>query len=187
MQLLELWEKGHVPILDDRVIRDKVIISLFQALIRILQTQNVDGSWEGGGCEVTAYAIISLTKLTSLSSATRIKLQISRAIETGRSFLSTNFPASTGPDRVWTGKVRSGSSIMYQAYVLAAINAPVRKRQTKSTLESHSKIPLARMTIQTKYFARQAWFVGVPEWLIQACLIEAHLLLPQVRAVNRGR
>jgi hypothetical protein len=186
MQLLELWEKGRVPILDDRVIRDKVIISLFQALIRILQTQNVDGSWEDGGCEVTAYAIISLTKLTSLSSATRIKHQVSRAIESGRSFLSTNFPASTGPDHVWTGKVRSGSSTMYQAYVLAAIRAPVRKQQTRSTIESHCEIPLARMTIQTKYFARQAWFVGVPEWLVQACLIESHLLLPQVRAVRHA-
>lgn len=184
IRLIELWETGQIPVLDDLVIRDKVVISLFQALIRILQTQNADGSWERGGCEVTAYATISLTKLLSLSSAPRVKAQIAQAIEGGRSFLSRNFTASAGPDLVWKGKISSGSRIMYQAYVLAALNAPIRKQHTRFTIESHFEIPLAKMTIQTKYYARQAWFVGVPEWLVQACWIETHLVLPQIRTVR---
>lgn len=184
MRLVELWEEGHVPALSYSLIRDKVIISLFQALTRILQTQNADGSWGIGGCEVTAYAIISLTKLVSLSSAPRVALQVTQAIEGGRSFLSKNFAASTSADHVWKGKINSGFSVLYQAYVLAALNAPIRKRETGSTIESHFEIPLAKMTIQTKYYARQAWFVGVPEWLVQACLIETHLFLLQITNVR---
>jgi len=184
MPLVDFWEKGYVPVPNDSVIRDKVIISLFQALARILRTQNADGSWESGGCEVTSYAVISLTKLMSLSSAPKIKLHVGQAIESGQAFLRKNSRASTKPDNVWVGKIASGSNVMYQAYVLAALNAPVHKQQVGPNIESHFDIPLAKVTIQTKYYARQAWFVGVPEWLIQAFLIETQLLLPQIRDVR---
>ena len=74
---------------DDPSIRDKVIISLFQALTRTLQSQNVDGSWGSGPrCETTAYALVTLAKLASLSSAPRVKMQMILAIKNGREYLS---------------------------------------------------------------------------------------------------
>ena len=184
MRLLDLWECGYVPIPEDPAIKDKVIISLFQALTKVLQSQNQDGSWGDGGCETTAYAVITLSKLYSLSSAPRIKLQVAQAIETGRKFLVDNSRAFPEPDRVWKGKTESGNGAIYQAHILAALHAPLAQQQRGPTIETHFDIPLAKTTIQTKYYARQAWLVDVPEWLLQASIIESHLLLPQIRDVR---
>ena len=185
MRLIRLWEQGFVPVPDDPSIRDRVIISLFQALTRTLQSQNTDGSWGSGQrCETTAYAVITLIKLVSLSSAPRVKMQSILAIKNGRDYLSKNYLPFSEPELVWTGKTTSGSSTLHQAYILAALQAPIPKQQSGPTIESHFEIPLAKVTIQMKYHGRQAWFANTPEWLIQASLIEGHLFLPQIRDVR---
>ncbi len=187
MRLIRLWEQGFVPVPDDPSIRNKVIISLFQALTRTLQSQNADGSWGSGQrCETTAYAVITLTKLASLSSAPRVKLQSSLAIRGGRDYLSKNYLPFSEPDVVWMGKTTSGCSTLHQAYILAALQAPIPKQNPGPTIESHFEIPLAKITIQTKYYGRQAWFANTPEWLIQASLIEAHLFQPQIKDVRNA-
>lgn len=185
MHLIRIWDQGFIPVPDDPSIRDKVVISLFQALTRTLQSQNTDGSWGGGPrCETTAYAVITLAKLASLSSAPRIKMQITLAIKNGREYLSKNYLPFSEPELVWTGKITSGSSTLHQAYILAALQAPIPKLHSGPTIESHFEIPSAKVTIQTKYYGRQAWFANTPEWLIQASLIEGHLFLPQIRDVR---
>ena len=184
MRLLDLWEAGYVPAPSDPIIKDKVMISLFQASTRALQTQGANGSWGNGSCEITAYTIISLSRLSMLSSAPKMKMQVSQAIENGRKFLVNNFRAFSEPDRVWKGATTSGNSSTYQAYVLAALRARNSDHRAVATIESHFGIPLARIMIQTKYYARHAWFVNIPEWSIQASLIEACLFLPQIRDVR---
>ena len=79
------------------------------------------------------------------------------------------------------GKTTFGSSTLHQAYILAALKTPIPKQQSGPTIESHFEIPLAKVTIQTKYYCRQAWFSTTPEWLVQASLIEGHLFLPQIK------
>ena len=185
MRLIWLWEQGFIPVPDDPSIRDKVIISLFQALTRTLQGQHPDGSWGSGRrCETTAYAVLTLTKLASLSSAPRVKMQSTLAIKNGREYLSKNYLPFSEPELVWTGKTTCGSTTLHHAYILAALQAPTPKQQSGPTIESHFEIPLAKLTIQTKYYGRQAWFAKTPEWLIQASLIEGHLFLPQIRDVR---
>ena len=183
VRLIQLWARGCVPIPDDPAIQDKVIICLFQALTRTLHTQKSNGSWGSGGCETTAYAIITLKRLSSFTSAPMIRTQLTNAIENGRRFLAKNFRPFSEPDHIWTGKTTSGSNVLYQAYIMAALQAPMSK-QSSPTIESHFEIPLAKITIQTKYYAKQAWFANVPEWLIQACLVESRLFLPQIRIVR---
>lgn len=183
VRLIQLWARGCVPVPDDSAIQDKVIICLFQALNRTLHTQKSNGSWGSGGCETTAYAIITLKRLSSFTSAPMIRTQLTNAIENGRRYLSKNFRPFSEPDHIWTGKTTSGSSVLYQAYIMAALQTPMSK-QSSPTIESHFEIPLAKITIQTKYYAKQAWFANVPEWLIQACLVESRLFLPQIRIVR---
>lgn len=183
VRLIQLWARGCVPVPDDPAIQDKVIICLLQALTRTLHTQNSNGSWGSGGCETTAYAIIALKRLSSFTSAPMIRTQLTNAIENGRRYLSKNFRPFSEPDHIWTGKTTSGSSVLYQAYILAALQPPMSK-QSSPSIESHFEIPLAKIAIQTKYYAKQAWFANVPEWLIQACLVESRLFLPQIRIVR---
>lgn len=183
VRLIQLWARGCVPVPDDPAIQEKVLICLFQALTRTLYTQKSNGSWGSGGCEMTAYAIITLKRLSSFTSAPMIRTQLTNAIASGRRFLSKNFRPFSEPDHIWTGKTTSGSSVLYQAYIMAALQAPMSK-QSSPSIESHFEIPLAKITIQTKYYAKQAWFANVPEWLIQACLVESRLFLPQIRIVR---
>ena len=125
MRLIWLWEQGFIPVPDDPSIRDKVIISLFQALTRILQGQNLDGSWGSGRrCETTAYAILTLTKLASLSSAPRVKMQSTLAIKNGREYLSKNYLPFSEPELVWTGKTTCGASTASSCIHLSRSTSP---------------------------------------------------------------
>ena len=171
MRLIDMWEVGHLPLPVDAAMRDKVTISLFQALTRLLQTQNANGSWGDGGSEVSAYAVIALVKLSPLSSAPKLKARTAQAIENGRKYLATR--SST-----------AGKSTMHQVYLLAVLRRQAFQDQRMPVIETLFEIPLARVAIQTKYFARHACFVGVPEWLIQASFIESYLLLPQMREIR---
>lgn len=150
-RLVELWSQGLVPALDDLLLRDRVFISLFQALTRTLHTQNQDGSWGSGQrCETTAYAILTLTRLASFSSAPRIKLQLAQAIEKARKYVCKEFRPLSEPDHLWTGKTTSGSGLLFQAYVLAALQAPISTHQTGYSIEKGFEVPVAKIAIQTK-------------------------------------
>ena len=185
VRLVDLWEKGFAPILDEPVMRDKTFICLYQVLTRTLQEQNADGSWgRHQRCETTAYALLTLIKLATLSSAPRVKAQVIQAIGKGRQFLADNFRPLSDPDHVWRGKTTTGSSILFQVFVLAALQAPIPRPTVSPSVETHFKISLARIAIQTKYYARQSWFAKVPEWQIQACLVESQLFLPQLKQVR---
>ncbi|KAL9098665.1 MAG: hypothetical protein Q9163_005719 [Psora crenata] len=180
--LVNMWEQGFAPVLDDFPLRNKVFICLYQALSRTLQNQNVSGSWgPAKHCEPTAYAILILTKLTPLSSAPAVKKQILQSIERARRYLTNNFRPLGEPDCIWRGKASTGSSILFQAYVLAALQAPTAKITIRKPVESRFQMSLARIVIQTKYYARQSWFAHVPQWQIQACLVEGNLFLPHMR------
>ena len=186
-RLVDLWEKGFAPILDDPVLRDKTFICLYQALTRTLQSQNANGSWGAHQrCETTAYAVLILIKLAALSSAPRVKTQLVQAVEKGRQFLAGNFRPLLELDHVWRGKTAAGSSILFQVFVLAALQAPIPKLSASASVESTFKISLARLAIQTKYYARQSWFAKVPEWQVQACLVESQLFLPQLKQVRHA-
>lgn len=185
VRLIDLYDRGLITVLDDSILRDKVLICLFQALVRTLQTQNSDGSWgRGQRCETTSYALITLTRLSVLSSSPRIRFQAARAIENARCYLSKNFRPSTEADHMWNEKTVSGSRVIFQAYVLAALQATTVTPPSPCSIEQRSEVPLAKIAIQTKYYSRQPWFANMPEWQIQAFLVESYLVLPQLKAVQ---
>ena len=185
VRLVDLWDAGFAPVLNNLSLRDRVFICLYQALTRTMQSQNTNGSWgRAPCCEPTAYAVLILSKLALLSSAPRVKSQLSQAIEKARKFLVDNFRPFADPEHVWRGKTTAGSSVLFQAYVLAALQAPVANSLNGHSVESRFEMSLAKITIQTKYYARQSWFANVPEWQIQACLVESNLFLPRLRDVR---
>ena len=185
VRLVSLWERKILSSSLDIFVKEKVIISLFQAHTRILRSQSMDGSWGNRSCEDTAYAVITLAKLRSLTSAPRIVLQVTQAIEKGRHFLINHSNVCVEPGSLRIGKTSPETSPSQQAFLLAALQIPVVPPQSgHTTIEGLFNIPLAKLTIQTKYFARQAWSAHMPEWLVQACLVESQLFLPQLKAVQ---
>lgn len=184
-RLAELWERGFAPVLDDLTLRNKVFICLYQALTRTLQDQSANGSWgRSQRCETTAYGVLILTTLAPLTSAPRVKAHLTQSIEKARKYLADNFKPLADPDHVWQGKTTAGSSILFQSYILAALQTTVLHTSTTSSIENRFQISLARIAIQTKYHARQSQFRKTPEWQIQACLVESQLFLPQLKEVK---
>lgn len=183
--LVHLCDHGILSVFDDEVLKQKVFLCLFQALVRTLQTQNQDGSWgRGNRSETTAYAVLSLTRLSALSSIPQLKRQVAQAIEDARKFLVKAIRTRAEPDRIWQEKTNTGSFTVFQAYILAALRAPVESSKPGCTIESRFDLPVARIVIYTKYFGRQPWFKAISEWQTQAFLIESHLFLPQLRQVQ---
>ena len=184
-RLVDLYDQSLTPVLNDDTVRDKVALCLFQALTQTLQSQNPDGSWgRGQRCETTAYALLTLAKITALSLAPRIKAEVSQAIENGKRYLTNHFRPQSEPDRVWKDKITSGSRIMFQAYILAALRVPDTQLKSQMTIESRYEISLAKIAIQSKYYSKQPWFASFPEWQIQAFLVESQLFLPQLKLVQ---
>ncbi|MDI1485694.1 MAG: hypothetical protein OHK93_003883 [Ramalina farinacea] len=184
-RLIGLWERGFAPVLDDLTLRNKVFICLYQALTRTLQDQSANGSWgRSQRCETTAYGVLTLISLAPLTSAPRVKAHLTQSIEKARKYLADNFKPLADPDHVWQGKTTAGSSILFQSYILAALQTTVFYTGTTTSIENHFQISLARIAIQTKYHARQSHFRKTPEWQIQACLVESQLFLPQLNEVK---
>ena len=182
VRLVDLWETGFAPILDKASLREKTFICLYQALTRTMQDQNANGSWGcQPHCEATAYAVLTLSRLARFPSAPRVKAQLVQAVEKGRQFLADNFRPFSEPDHVWRGKTTAGSSILFQVYILAALQAPIPNNLNSRSIETMYQVSLAKIVIQTKHYARQPWFAKIPEWQIQACLVESQLFLPQLK------
>ena len=182
--LVDLWDKGLAPFAENLAVKDKVVICLYQALMRTLQIQNLDGSWGcGKRCETTAYAVLTLTKLSGLSSAQAVRTQTTHAIEAGRQFLIQSFSDASEPEHIWCGKTTAGSKAISQAHVLAALQAPVSMHISRS-VEIVYQMPLAKLAVNTKYFARQPWFAHMQEWQVQACLVQSQLFLPQLKSIQ---
>lgn len=120
IELLRAYDASKFSQLPCVLLKEKVMPTLFQCLIRTLLSQRVDGSW---GCrgprEETAYAILTLANLHILPSALFFRQEIVSAIDRGRSFLrrSEIFP----PENVWIEKVSYGSKYLAEAYIVAAL------------------------------------------------------------------
>ena len=182
--LLDYWNMGTASTPESNAVQERLDVCLYQVLIRTLQAQNPDGSWGWSTtCENTAFAVLTLTKLAAFTSAPRVRIQLTQAVDSAKEFLESHY-TGTKPEYLWCGKTIGASKKITEAYVLAALEAYPTKSAVKP-VETRYDMSLSRMAIQTKYFARQAWFTMMSEWQIQACLVESHLFLPRLRGLQQ--
>lgn len=133
MELLHKWHAGNLPELECALLPEKVVPTLFQCLGQLLQSQNADGSWGSRGPrEETAYALLALTNLVSLSPSQYFDTEIMSAIHRGRSFLRQ--PAIGKLEYLWIEKVTYASDNLAEAYVVAALSASNKKPSLSHTI-----------------------------------------------------
>ena len=186
MRLVTIWDQGLLPTFSEQLLKDKVLLVLFQALTRVLQTQNTSGSWGNHQSrEPTAYAILVLTTLQSLPFAYPLRPHITSAIEKGRASLRSVDNDILKPEYLWIEKVTYGSVALSNAYVLASLKAPSSLYEFGYRLRGLTSIPMKNVTKFTKFYAQIPLYAGVAEWQLQASLIEGYLFLPQLKRVNR--
>jgi hypothetical protein len=182
IKLIYLWENKSLKSLSSDLLRDQVLIVLFQALVRILQSQESNGSWSG--CfEGTAYAIIALANFASLPFIAPIQPQIDTAIQTGREFLRTR-PAYASPEYLWIEKVTYGSNALSRAYTLSALNVSVPATPLGEAVSGLTSVHPKAVMKFSEFFCRLPLYSGVAKWRLQAALIEGALFLPSIKRVR---
>ncbi|KAI9847155.1 MAG: hypothetical protein M1837_003017 [Sclerophora amabilis] len=181
--LLKAWDRGSLPSLPDHIIRDRVLISLYQDLIRTLQTQNADGSWGSRQSrEETAYAILTISKACTLPFLDSLRPAIDSSIQNGRQFLEMS--PKDKSDYLWVEKVTYGSAVLCESYVLAALETSYENLELSDKLSSLVDLPEASIAKFVKFYSNIPLFSSTASWKLRAALIEGYLFTPQIRKLR---
>ena len=155
-----------------------VMPTLFQCLVRTLQSQDSDGSWgRKGPKEETAYAIITLAILLVLSLAQFFRPEIISAIDRGRTFLKT--AKTLRAEYLWIEKFTYSSENLAEAYAIAALHISTVKpsfgRMARELCSMHYK-DLANFgnRIDRGPLSKD------PKWLVLASWIDSRPCIPQL-------
>ena len=145
IDLLQAWESGQLPQIQLELLQEKVIPTLFQCLIRTLQSQRTDGAWSRKGPrEETSYAVLTLVNLYVLPLAQHFHAQMRSGIDRGRSFLKGS--DAQKPEYLWIEKVTYGSTNLAETYILVASNAPIDEPLLEQPIHDLCSVPVEGST-----------------------------------------
>lgn len=178
IELLQTWDAEKLQQLPRVLLQEKVMPTLFQCLVRTLQSQGIDGSWgRKGPREETAYSIITLASLLVLPLAQFFRPEIISAIDRGRTFLKTS--KTLRAEYLWIEKVTYSSANLAEAYAIAALHISTVKpslgRKVRDLCSMHYK-DLADFgnRIDRGPLSKD------PKWLVLASWIDGRLCIPQL-------
>ncbi|KAI9925901.1 hypothetical protein MW887_005707 [Aspergillus wentii] len=186
--LLLVWGQGSLPALSPAFVTDSVLICLHQVVMRVLNAQNPDGSWgTEQSDEVTAYALLALSKACIIPSATALKSAIQHSQTIGRAFLLTNPRKEEGLTRIWIEKVTYGSITLTETYVLAALKMtdPEYQQITLPSVIADISPPVALETVDalSRLCFRSTLFPAEQMWKLHGAYIESRLFSPYLRRI----
>ncbi len=184
VRFLHLWEGSAIPDIPEDITCERIPSALTQILLRTVLAQASDGSWDGGSCEITAYAVLTLISVSTLPWALdSLESYTSGAIEKGKQYLRANHHRWDELKYIWIEKVTYASPILAQAYCLAAMKAsPSRHYWSTKTVQ----LPTESIAKLTRFFNRLPLFSNAPncDLLVTASLAESYILLPRlIRAI----
>ncbi|KAI4234844.1 MAG: hypothetical protein L6R40_006633 [Gallowayella cf. fulva] len=184
MGLLERWDEGLLPDIPELFLKDSVVPVLFGIAVEILQQQQTDGCWGPHSRETTAYAIITLSITASLPLCDVLKAQMDLSINNGREFLHQQIHNWAEPDSIWTGKVSYGLGTVAEAYTIAAMKiSPHRYSFNKVTDRICN--PVKPSLSRVKKASVLPCLAHMPNWLVDACIVESYLYLPIFNAARK--
>lgn len=180
--LLIVWDKGELPAFPSTFIANSVLICLYQVVVRILNSQNADGSWGSErSSEVTAYALLALCKASIIPHTAAIRPLIQQAMATGRAFMLENARREE-LTHTWIEKVTYGSVVLRETYVLAALKmtdpetVPVTLSSRVADLSPVTS--LASIQNLSQLCFKSPIFATSEAWKLQAAYIESQLFSP---------
>ncbi|KAK4234574.1 Copalyl diphosphate synthase [Achaetomium macrosporum] len=160
-------------------LREDIPMVTLHILLHILQTQQADGSW-GGVCEVTSYAILALSSLEKLPWIRQLDSgRIVAAMALGKSFLHSNRHEWTKGRHLWIEKVTYSSSVLSEAYCLAAAIVPLPSTIHPQAARNHPEPVLAEdklllgMRKAGSLIARTELFSKTDPWALRIAEMQA--------------
>lgn len=183
VQLLSCWQEDKIADIPEDLLNYQIPLVSFQILLQTMQRQQPDGSWESMH-EVTAYAVLTLTYLSSLPWIQAMAADVASAIEQGKEYLHQTRQLWTRGNYLWVEKVTYSSTNLSQAYCIAAIKATAFSRYWGSEVQRLSDVPLKAVTKFVKFFAMVPMFSEELAWKLRAAMIEGYLFLPELKRVR---
>ncbi|KAI1320899.1 Ent-kaurene synthase [Xylariaceae sp. FL0255] len=156
------------------LIEQTPMISL-HILTQILDSQKVDGSWNGI-CEVTAYAVLALSSLLHLPWVRKSgHEEVFASVNLGKAFLEIHREKWKDGQYLWIEKVTYASNVLSEAYCLAAVLVPEEPEEWSGHsrgFETCSKATLDIMKARG-VVAQTPLFSKVSEQLLRTAEIQA--------------
>ena len=180
--LLHVWDRGHLEILPESIIKEEIPRILCQIMVSTLHGQNPDGSWTKDlSLERSSYAVLTISCLLSLPWLQVMYEQGSKAIENGKYFLEKNQGRWCDAEYIWIEKVTYGSSVLSEAYCLAAMNTAQNEGQWDSKVQSLASFTLPALEKHAGFFSKLPLFAGQALWALKASIVEGYTYLPKVK------
>ncbi|KAF2661052.1 Ent-kaurene synthase [Lophiostoma macrostomum CBS 122681] len=125
-KLFQLSTAGKLGFISAKLREMDVPLVLVQVLSRTLIAQDrPSGSWGRKSHEISAYCILTLLELSKVPAMSKLVMKdLQDAVRKGRDFLGTD-PTMWSPSSIWIEKVTYSSSVLTQAYCIAAMLAPL--------------------------------------------------------------
>lgn len=133
-------------ILDTHILFQEDIPQIsYHILVEMIGTRQTNGSW-ADMCEVTAYAVLTLSFLSRLpwiATQGSIIQRIRAAMEAGKSYLLMCQDQWSHGQHIWVEKVTYASAILSETYCIAAVAAPLPAGEAPSPFRMSSVLPEA--------------------------------------------
>ena len=183
VSLLSLWSSGVLISVPENLLKAQIPEALIQILSRTMFSQHLDGSWGNKSTiEATAYAIITLKELSTLSWTTSMAEELHSAVQAGQHFLMDCHESWTEPRPSWTGNVSYGNPTVVKSYCLAAMISSQPARSWKKRIEDIVDIPVKDILKSTHIISLLPAFKDTDSWKLKISAIEGLLLLPQLKS-----
>lgn len=186
MRLVQLWSDGHLKLLPQCLIQDRVLLVLMKILNRTLLSQHTGGDWGlESSPEESAYGILTLLALQDLPHARPLFSKIQSSIQAGRQFLVETEHQWNKPRSLWVGKVTYGSSVLTETYCLAAMHAQSSHHVWSDQMEKTFKTTPTDIMSMSQFFHRLPEYSGIPSWKILSSVIEGSLYLQKLKLARQ--
>ncbi|GKU11288.1 unnamed protein product [Fusarium langsethiae] len=179
-EVLRLVDSGELSDLLDENWRCKIGLTLFQAVLRIMLGQDLDGSW-GGYREQTSYAILALAQARRVCFFTEVRAELQSCIDRGSAWLK---PFSLrSQDLTWTSKTAYEVAFVAEAYKIAALQAALPTNSVETVGRSIESVVMpAELEHYSQLVRKTDLFSSLEEWQIRSSMIEASFFMPLLQA-----
>ncbi|KAF5696443.1 ent-kaur-16-ene synthase [Fusarium mundagurra] len=175
-EVLNLLDAGEFSSLFDENLKCNIGLSVFQAVLRIILSQDDDGSWRGYR-EQTCYAILALAQARHVCFFTHMLDKLQSCIDHGVSWLKSRSLHSQ--DLTWTSKTAYEVGFVAEAYKLAALQSASLDVPAATVGHSlTSAIPSSGLEQYKRLVRKTALFSPLDEWELRASIIESSFFVP---------
>ncbi|CVL02153.1 gibberellin cluster-kaurensynthase [Fusarium mangiferae] len=179
-EVFHLIDGGELSGLFDDSFKCKIGLSVFQAVLRIVLTQDDDGSWRGYR-EQTCYAILALVQARHVCFFTHMLDKLHSCVDRGLSWLKSCSLHSQ--DLTWTSKTAYEVGFVAEAYKLAALqSASLEVSAATIGYSTTSAVPSSDLERYMMLVRKTALFSQLDEWELRASIIESSFFVPLLQA-----